>query len=116
MQNFLSNFPRLNKFLKWLPKLAVKSDINHQHAAVLMQGGSPVAWGFNTIKGAKTFHAEMSVIQRFMTSRGFQSFGKSGYRVLWNSEKHECPGKATKDVQESFTAGHPLEWYPIYYV
>lgn len=112
----MQKFPTLNNLLKRLPRLAQKSNINHQHAAVLMKGGSPVAWGFNVIKGSKTFHAETNVIQRFLMSRGFQSFGKSGYRVLWNSKEHGHPRKTTKNVQESFIAGHPLEWLPIYYV
>lgn len=62
-----------NKFSKFLPKLinhAKQSTVNHQHAAVLIYNGDPVAWGVNNIKGNKTYHAEVEVIYRFLLNRG----------------------------------------------
>lgn len=64
-----------NKFhslLKGLSQHAIKSCLQHQHAAVILKGGTPVAWGFNSIKGIKTYHAEHAVINKYLSDRGLK--------------------------------------------
>jgi hypothetical protein len=62
-----------SKILKILPKLidtSEKSIITHQHAAVLLINGNPIAWDFNSIKGKRPLHAEVAVIRQYLISRG----------------------------------------------
>ncbi len=67
-QKILSN--RLNNILAKLPSIADKSNISHQHGAVLIKNGIPVVWGYNKIQGLSTVHAECSVIKQFLLSKG----------------------------------------------
>lgn len=49
-----------------LMTVAENSSITHKHAAVVVSGGKTLAWGFNSIKGGKTIHAEHAALQSFM--------------------------------------------------
>lgn len=72
----IPNFPRLRNYINKLVEMAKKSDINHRHASVLIYNGNPVAWGYNSIKGINTNHAECDVIRRFLVARGFIGYLK----------------------------------------
>ncbi len=60
--------------LRKLPRHAIKSDINHQHGAVLVKNGSPIVWGFNSIKGEHTYHAEHDVIRKYLSLKGIKGW------------------------------------------
>ncbi len=75
-----------NKFaglLRKLPLMALKSSIQHQHGAVIIKNGSPIIWGFNSIKGQKTYHAEHDVLRKFLNLKGFKGMGGNQPRILW---------------------------------
>jgi len=72
----------IRRLLSKLADTANRSEINHRHGAVVMYGGAPVAWGFNSIIGAKTYHAEIAAVKKFLASRGFPNIGKKGYSIL----------------------------------
>jgi len=55
--------------LATMPIIANKSQINHQHSAVLLKNGTPVVWGFNNIKGITTYHAEHDVIRKYLAMK-----------------------------------------------
>jgi hypothetical protein len=76
------------RFLHRLHAIANKSSVSHQHAAVLVYNGNPVAWDFNSIKGKHTHHAEFSVIRKFLISRGNLGFVKKS-SILWNEQYYE---------------------------
>ena len=62
-----------NRFMNLMNRLsntACKSHIVHKHGAVLMHGNQPVAWGFNSIKGCYTQHAECEAIKQYLNRRG----------------------------------------------
>jgi hypothetical protein len=82
----ISNKQKLFGLLSKLSRVASNSQINHQHAAVLIHNGNPVVWGFNTIKGHKTHHAECDVIRRFLISRGNLGYVKE-QSILWGCKK-----------------------------
>jgi len=69
----MNNF-RIDRFADKLATTALKSYNQHKHAAVLVYNKTPVAWGFNTIVGNDTRHAEQVVIQQFLASRGYYRF------------------------------------------
>ena len=87
---------RLTKLFSKLIDNAKKSDIMHQHSAVLMYNGAPVAWGFNRISGNKTHHAEHDAIRKFLLSRGMIGWVNQ-QRVLWGSrickQREKCAQK-----------------------
>ncbi len=68
--------------LRRLPLMALKSDVNHQHGAVIIKNGSPIIWGFNSIKGEKTYHAEHDVLRKFLYLKGFKGWERD-QRILW---------------------------------
>lgn len=74
---------KFNNILRKLPKIASKSILNHQHAAVVIKNGSPVINGFNQIKGSKTYHAEHDAINRYLSLYGFKYYQRCKERVLW---------------------------------
>lgn len=49
-----------------LPGLASKSQLTHQHSAVVIKSGKPVAYGVNQLSGGKTYHAEHSALIRYL--------------------------------------------------
>lgn len=74
-----------NKFssiLRKLPQLATRSDCNHQHGAVVVKNGTPIAWGFNSIKGGRTYHAEHDVLRKYLALKGFKGWQRSQC-ILW---------------------------------
>lgn len=54
------------KIVGKLAELAETSTMLHQHAAVLMMGGKPLAWGVNSMSGGKNVHAERAAIQSYL--------------------------------------------------
>lgn len=70
---------KIKNALSGLPKRAAKSDMYHQHSAVVMKGGVPVVWGTNKIHGSCTHHAEHDAIRSFLASRGIRSWEKEPY-------------------------------------
>lgn len=73
---------RMLNILDRLPYYADKSNINHQHGAVLIKNGSPIIWGFNSIKGNNTYHAEHEVINRYLLSQRLLYREKGKYSKL----------------------------------
>jgi hypothetical protein len=55
--------------LATLPHIANKSQINHQHSAVIIKNGTPIIWGFNNIRGVNTYHAEHDVIRKYLAMK-----------------------------------------------
>ncbi len=66
--------PRLRNLLPRLDGLARRSIIAHQHAAAVLVGGAPVAWGFNSLNGHKPHHAEYAAIRRYLMDLGFMGW------------------------------------------
>lgn len=81
----MNNFPRLRTYITKLIEMAKKSDINHRHGSVLIYNGTPVAWGFNSIRGSNTNHAECDVIRRFLAGRGYLGYLKE-QSLLWGQK------------------------------
>ncbi len=54
---------------------ASDSDMSNKHSAVLVYNGRPIVWAHNSISGSKTYHAEVSVVKKFLRIKGC---------VLWN--------------------------------
>jgi len=77
---------RLQNMLSRLPALASKSIQNHRHGAILLKNGTPVSWGFNAIRGNKTWHAEGDAIRRYLLSQGILHYEKQ-QQVLWSERK-----------------------------
>lgn len=67
---------KFQNILKRLPQIASKSAVNHQHGAIVIRNGVPVAWGFNNIKGNRTYHAEHDVIRKYLSLRGIKGWEK----------------------------------------
>jgi len=86
---------RLRNLLPRLSNLARTSQINHQHAAVLISNGTPVAWGVNAIKGKNTCHAECDVIHRYLISRGNLGYVREQC-ILRNSWQRQSCQKRTQ--------------------
>jgi len=62
---------RIRSILDVLAELAGKGDyLNHKHAAVVMAGGKPVAWGINKNSGIRNIHAEISAIYKYLSQCG----------------------------------------------
>lgn len=70
---------RFQNILKRLPNLAMKSEFNHQHGAVVLRNGVPVAWGFNIIRGNRTCHAEFDAIRNYLNNNGIKGWEKGRY-------------------------------------
>ena len=69
------------KHLFKLPLIAAKSHVNHKHAAVIIINGKPVSYGFNSIRGGRTEHAECAALRSYLISRGFLGWFKE-QRIL----------------------------------
>lgn len=83
-------FPRISK---WIPKLsdkAAESHIVHQHAAMLLVNGTPNAFGVNSIRGARPYHAESDVIRSYLINRGLIGWVRE-HRILWGSRQCKKP-------------------------
>ena len=80
--NLHISYPRMSKILDKLCQISAMSKIIHQHAAVVIYNGDPVAWGFNTIRGNKSIHAEIAAIYQFLCDRGFAHWANR-YCTLW---------------------------------
>jgi hypothetical protein len=97
------SFSRIQSFLHKLPTLAQKSDLaNSHHGAVLICNGAPMVWGFNTIKGLDTHHAEFDVMRRFLISQGMLGYVRNLSSLLrrdtqkcYEKECHQGCGKAS---------------------
>lgn len=81
-----TTFPRLERLLGKLSDIAKQSIIQHRHSAVLINNGVPVSWGYNSIIGTKTHHAEYAAIKSYMLQCGLIGLVKSR-RILWGSRK-----------------------------
>lgn len=55
---------KLLLILAKLQQYATKSNMMHRHSAVILKKGVPIIYGFNHLKGIKTFHAEHDVINK----------------------------------------------------
>lgn len=55
-----------------LPAIAEKSTMLQMHAAMLMRNGTPMIKEFNTIKGGRTFHAEVLTVISYLKMYGFK--------------------------------------------
>jgi hypothetical protein len=53
-----------------LAEVASKSEIAHKHGAVIISAGSPIVWGYNSIKGTTTYHAECEALRRYLNLHG----------------------------------------------
>lgn len=84
------NMNRLHKLFPRLTELAKTSDINHQHAAVIISNGNPVAWGINMIKGKHTHHAECAAIHRYLISRGNLGYVKESCILRKSWQRQYC--------------------------
>lgn len=72
---------RNQSILNKLPDIAKKSLAIHTHGSVLIKNGKPVAWGFNSVNGNTTIHAEPSAILNYLIRNGVIS-GKKEYYIL----------------------------------
>jgi len=63
---------KFQNILKKMPTVAMKSTINHKHSAVVLRNGVAIAWGFNSIKGNKTIHAEHDAIRNYLFFKGIK--------------------------------------------
>jgi hypothetical protein len=70
---------RYTNLIARLPLIASKSTQIHQHAAFVVKGGVPVAWGFNHISGNRTIHAEVDAIRRYLSGRSIKCREKGSY-------------------------------------
>jgi hypothetical protein len=61
---------RLVSVANKLRNIACRSNMTQQHAAVLLKGSTPIVYGFNTIRGNDTYHAEHDVIRRYLLTIG----------------------------------------------
>lgn len=77
------NINRFRNILAKLNETANKSHMNNQHAAVIINNGKPIMWGFNCIIGNKTCHAECNVINKYLSSSRFIGYVKKRC-FLWN--------------------------------
>jgi len=59
-----------NAPIERLKDIARKSTNTIKHAAVVMIGGKILSYGFNSMRGSKTDHAECSAIRKYMYTRG----------------------------------------------
>lgn len=73
---------KLHSLLSKLPEIANRSVQTHKHGAVLIKNGRPVAWGFNVVKGNKTWHAEGDAIRRYLLAYGERRYEKQQC-ILW---------------------------------
>ena len=62
---------------------ANQSAIMHKHSAVILSNGTPKAYGINTIRGARPFHAEANAIRSYLINRGLLGWVKEK-GILWN--------------------------------
>jgi hypothetical protein len=79
---------RLQNLLYRLPFEAEKSVQQHQHGAILIKNGAPISWGYNVVRGNKTWHAEGDVIRRYLITQGVMNYEKQQC-ILWRSRKRE---------------------------
>ena len=63
---------KFQNILKKMPTVAMKSTINHKHSAVVLRNWVAIAWGFNSIKGNKTIHAEHDAIRNYCPLRALK--------------------------------------------
>ncbi len=70
---------RYTNLIARLPGIASKSTQNHQHAAFVVKGGVPVAWGFNHISGKRTIHAEVDALRRYLSGRSIKCRERGSY-------------------------------------
>ena len=64
---------KLANVLATMPHIANKSQLNHQHSAVILKNGTPIIWGFNNIKGLRTYHAEHDAIRKYLAMKCIKS-------------------------------------------
>lgn len=70
---------RMCNLIERLPDIASKSEISHQHGAVLVKNGVPLIYAFNKINGGRTVHAEHNAIRRYLAGQGLKC-----------GERHSC--------------------------
>lgn len=78
---------KFSNILRKLPRIASKSNLNHQHAAIVIKNGAPIVNGFNHIKGNKTYHAEHAALVNYLSLYGFKEPQYCKQRVLWEREE-----------------------------
>lgn len=84
-----NSFNRLRALMSKLSNIARKSEINHQHAAVIIRNGNPVAWGINSIKGNNTCHAECDAIRKYLLSSCKTGYAREHRSLLWNQYRYQ---------------------------
>jgi hypothetical protein len=93
---------KLSNICSRLPSHACKSVMNHRHSAVLIKNGNPVSFGFNTIKGERTYHAEHDVILKYLYQRGIK--GRQKVQRILQRQGYE------EDFSQYCIGRHSMEW------
>jgi hypothetical protein len=81
-------------YLKLLDDLSIissKSLINNQHGSVLIKSGRPMSWGFNSITGGKSIHAEVSTCMKLLSNHGFLGWLKQRHCILREKGSKKYP-------------------------
>ncbi len=61
--------------LSKLLSIASHSDMTNKHSAVLIYNGRPIVWAYNNMNGGKSYHAEVSVVKKFLRIKGCVLWG-----------------------------------------
>jgi len=73
---------RFNNIMARLPYFALKSLNLHQHGAVVLKNGTPVAFGFNSVSGVHFRHAEVDAINKYLRIHGIKGWEKPKSCIL----------------------------------
>lgn len=83
--DFSHKHSRYNQVADNMHEIASTSLITHKHAAVVMIKGRPMAYGVNSMRGARPYHAEADAIRSYLISRGLLGWVKQ-CRILWGTQ------------------------------